>query len=204
MSVELTAKLRTDLKKSTTNALRKSGEVPAVIYGKDHEPKAISVNSIALLKLVRDEGRNAIIKLELENKNVEVMLHDYQVDPLKDGLTHADFFAVDMKQEMDVLVPVHVVGEAAGQKEGGILQQPLFEISVRAKPNDIPEEITVDVSDLAIGDAIMVADLKDGKNYEILEDENTAIVSVVVPDVVEATDEATEPEIVGQKGGSEE
>jgi large subunit ribosomal protein L25 len=113
-----------------------------------------------------------------------------------------------MKQEMDVMVPVHLKGESKGQKEGGVLQQPKYELEVRAKPADIPEEILLDISDLDVGDSIMVSDLKDGKNYEILDDENTTIVAVTAPDKVEDLEETeeeedVEPELVGQKGSGE-
>lgn len=157
---------------------------------------------------MRDEGRNAIISLDVDGTSVDVMLHEYQVEPLKDQLVHADFYIVDMKQEMDVMVPVRLKGESKGQKEGGVLQQPEYELEVRAKPADIPEEILLDISDLEVGDSIMVSDLKDGKNYEILGDENTTIVAVTAPDKVEDLEETeeeedVEPELVGQKGSDE-
>src|SRR5690625_7695801 len=87
------------------------------------------------------------------------MLHDYQMDSIKDELIHADFYVVDMSEEMDVEVPLHLVGEAIGSKEGGVLQQPLFELQVRAKPNNIPDEISVDVSTLDIVYTITISDL---------------------------------------------
>ena len=76
------------------------------------------------------------------------MVQEYQTEPVKGDVIHVDFFAVDMSEEMDVAVPVRLDGEATGVKEGGVLQQPLFELQVRAKPADIPEEIVVDVSEL--------------------------------------------------------
>lgn len=208
MVVKLKAERRDDLKKSSTKAIRDKGFIPAVVYGKAKDTMTVQVDSIELLKTVRDEGRNAIISLDVEGASVDVMLHDYQVEPIKNQLVHADFYIVDMKQEMDVLVPVHLEGEAKGQKEGGVLQQPQYELEVRAKPADIPEEILIDISDLGVGDSIMVSDLKDGKNYEVLEDENTTIVAVTAPDQVEDLEvdeqqEAVEPELVGQKGSDE-
>lgn len=209
MAVKLKAERRDDLKKSYTKAIRNKGFIPAVVYGKGKEPTNVQVDSIELLKTLRDEGRNAIISLDVDGTSVDVMLHEYQLEPLNDQLIHADFYIVDMKQEMDVMVPIHLEGESKGQKEGGVLQQPSYELEVRAKPADIPEEILLDISDLEIGDAIMVSDLKDGKHYEILDDENTTLVSVTAPDKVEdldvdEADEPTEPELVGQKGSAEE
>ncbi|QGH32648.1 50S ribosomal protein L25/general stress protein Ctc [Gracilibacillus salitolerans] len=212
MAATLEAKKRVDLKTSNTKAMRLAGEVPAIIYGYQVEPKTVTVNSLELLKTVRDEGKNAIISLQIDGEAVDVMLHEYQTDPLKDELVHADFYAVNMKEEMDVQVPITLDGEAVGTKEGGVLQQPLYELSIRAKPKDIPEHITIDVSDLSVGDSILVSDLKEGRNYDILEDEGTTIVSILVPDEEpaedSAEDESAEPEVIdGDKqehGDSEE
>lgn len=202
MAVKLKATLRNDLTKSATKQIRESGNVPSVVYGKDNDSKSIVVNNIELVKTVRDEGRNAIISLDIEDdKPVDVMLHEYQMDSLKDELIHADFYIVNMSEEMDVEVPLNLEGEAQGSKEGGVLQQPLFELQVRAKPADIPEEIAVDVSKLEIGDTISIADLPKASKYEFLEDDDTTVATVVPPDTLEDSEESTndsaEPELVG-------
>ncbi|MDX8047534.1 50S ribosomal protein L25/general stress protein Ctc [Gracilibacillus sp. S3-1-1] len=203
MAVTLDAQKRENLQSSYTKALRQSGEVPSIIYGYQVEPKTVAVNSLELVKTLRDEGKNAIISLQIDGETVDVILHEYQTDPLKDELVHADFYAVNMKEEMDVQVPISLEGEAVGVKEGGVLQQPLYELSVRAKPNDIPEQITIDVSKLSVGDSISVSDLKDGKGYEILEDEATTIVSILVPSAepeeTPTDEEQSEPEVINQK-----
>jgi large subunit ribosomal protein L25 len=205
MTVKLKAALREDHKQSATKQIRQSGHVPGVVYGKEKEAKSIAVNSIDLVKTVRDEGRNAIISLDIENgKPVDVMLHDYQMDPLKDELIHADFYVVDMSEEMDVDVPLHLEGEAAGSKEGGVLQQPMYELHVRAKPNNIPDHITVDVSALNIGDTITIADLPVSNKYEFLDEEDTAVAIVLAPTAEEEAepadaDESAEPELVDAK-----
>ncbi|MDL4840472.1 50S ribosomal protein L25/general stress protein Ctc [Aquibacillus rhizosphaerae] len=211
MAVKLKADKRPDLKKSYTKKIRQAGDIPAIVYGSKKEARAISINSLELLKTVRDEGKNAIISLELDGESVDVMLHDYQIEPLKDELVHADFYIVNMSQEMDVEVVIHLDGEAQGVKDGGVMQQPLHDLAVRAKPRDIPEEIKVDVSKLEIGDSITVADLKEGKNYEILEDEETTIVTILTPDKgtteeddEEADEEQAEPELVGEEKSEEE
>ena len=210
MAIKLKATKREDHKSSATKKLREQGEVPAVLYGKDKETKSIAVNSIELVKTVRDEGRNAIISLDVEDdKPVDVMLHDYQMDILKDELIHADFYIVDMTEEMDVDVAIRLDGEAVGTKEGGVLQQPLFELVVRAKPNNIPDEIVVDVTDLDIGDSITIADLPKSDKYEILEEEDTAVATVTAPTEEEDLepsdeDESVEPELVGAEDDEEE
>lgn len=210
MAITLKAKKRENLSRSTTKQLRKDGYIPGVVYGKSQEPITVSVNNIDLIKTIRDEGRNAIISLEIEDeKPVDVMVHDYQKEIVKDDIIHVDFFAVDMAEEMDVQVPVRIEGEAIGVKEGGVLQQPIFELQVRAKPADIPEEITVDVTNLNIGDSLAVQDIEKTGSYEILDDPETTVVVILAPDTddVEAdtdVDESIEPELVGAKDDEEE
>lgn len=208
MVLKLKATKREDFKNSTTKQLRQSGQVPAVVYGKEKESTHVSVVSLELLKMVRDEGRNAIISLDVESgKPVEVMLHDYQINPIKDELIHVDFYVVNMSEEMDVEVALRLEGEAQGSKDGGVLQQPLYELQVRAKPKDIPDEITIDISGLGIGDSIAIADLPVDKNYEFLEDPDTTIATVLQPTLdeeIEETDGSAEPELVGADEDSED
>lgn len=202
MATSLKAKKRDNFSRATTNQLRKEGFIPAVVYGKEKETKTVSVDNVELLKTVRDEGRNAIISLDIENgDSVDVMLHEYQTDPVKGEVIHVDFYVVDMTEEMDVEVALRLEGDAAGTKEGGVLQQPLYELQVRAKPRDIPEEIVVDVSDLGIGDSIAISDLPVSDKYEFLDDPETTVAVVLAPDTEEETDEdvdfSAEPELVG-------
>lgn len=209
MSVSLQAKKRDNLSRGFTKQLRKEGKIPAVVYGKNQSPVTVSVDQVELLKTVRDEGRNAIISLNIEGGDtVDVMLHDYQADPVKDQIIHADFYAVDLSEEIDVHVPIRLEGEAMGVKEGGVLQQPLYEIEIRVKPREIPDDIVVDVTDLKIGDSISVADLPSSEQYEYLDDPETVIVSIVPPDTADdiapATDEDIEPELVGAEEQTEE
>lgn len=209
MSISLKAQQREDLSRGVTNQLRKDGQIPAVVYGKGKDPITVSVDNIELLKTVRDEGRNAIISLDIENGNkVDVMLHEYQTDPVRGDVIHADFYAVDLTEEIDVDVPVRLDGEAIGVRDGGVLQQPQFEVQIRVKPREIPEEIVIDVSELAIGDSISVADLPKSDAYEFLDDPETAIVSVLAPESEETTtgdvDFSAEPELVGADSEEDE
>ena len=203
MAVKLKAVKRDDLSKSVTKQLRNEGQVPAVVYGKDKQPKTVAVDSVELLKTVRDEGRNAIITLEIENDTkADVMLHEYQMDAIKNSLIHADFYEVDMSEEMEVSVPVRVEGEAVGVKDGGVLQLAQYELLIKVKPADIPEEIEVDVTELAIGDVISVADLPKSDKFEYVDEPDTTVVTIVAPSSGEPAevDEDAEPELVdGEK-----
>ncbi|MGF7015764.1 50S ribosomal protein L25/general stress protein Ctc [Ornithinibacillus bavariensis] len=199
MSVTLKAMKREDHAKSATKKLRKSGQVPSVVYGKEKESKSIAVDGMELMKTVRDEGKNAIISLNIEGEApVNVMLHEYQTDKLKGQVIHADFFVLNMEQEMDTAVPVRLIGEP----ENGVVQQPLFEVQVRAKPTDIPSEITIDISTHSIGDIVSVAEIPKSAAYQVLEDEDTVIASILAPNTnadMEGTEETSaEPEFTGE------
>lgn len=209
MAVTLKAKLREDRTKSATKKLRNEGNVPAVVYGKGIDTKSIYVDSVDLIKTVREEGRNAIISLDVENDEpVDVMIQEYQMDPLKDFLLHVDFYKVDLTEAMDVEVSLRLEGEPAGVREGGILQQPFYELQIRAIPSAIPEEITVDVSELEIGDALTIGDLPQSDEYEYLDEEDTAIATVLPPETEEeegdTPDLSVEPELVGADEQDEE
>lgn len=212
MAIILKAKQRNDLTRSAITQLRKDGFIPAVVYGKEKAPVTIAVDNMELLKTVRDEGRNAIISLDVEDgKKVDVMLHEYQTDVVKGNVIHIDFYVVDMSEEMDVAVAINVVGDPVGSKDGGVFQQPLYELQVRAKPRDIPEEIEIDVSSLGIGDSISVSDLPTSDKYEFIDDVDTTVAVVLPPeaeeeevDVDEEVDFSAEPELVGAKDDDEE
>ncbi|SDI96277.1 50S ribosomal protein L25/general stress protein Ctc [Alteribacillus bidgolensis] len=201
MSAVLEAKTRKNLKRSETKQLRLDGYVPAVLYGKEIESTAVSVPNITFVKTLREVGRNGIIELDIEgeNKKHKVIVHDLQVDPIKDYLVHIDFFEVDLKSEMEAEVAVNLVGDAPGEKDGGVLSPLLYNVTVRALPTDIPEEITVDISELNIGDSIQISDLKSGKEFEFTNEPEETVVTVLPPEQQhepEDESEGEEPELV--------
>ncbi|MCM3227607.1 50S ribosomal protein L25/general stress protein Ctc [Terribacillus saccharophilus] len=191
MAVKLKADKRENNTKSYIRGLREEGAIPAIVYGNGKEPISVAVDSVDLLKTVRDEGKNAVISLDIKGESVDVMLHDYQTDPLKASLVHADFYVVNMSEARNVEVPIQLEGEAPGSNEGGVLQQPLYDLEISAKPNDIPDQITVDVSKLEVGDSISVGDLPTDGAYEILTDADTTIATVTAPTAEIESDDTT-------------
>src|SRR5690625_5273405 len=109
MAVKLKAAKREDLKSSVTKQLREDGQIPAVVYVKEKEAKTISVDSMALIKTVRDEGRNAVISLDMAVESaVDVILHEYHMHQLIDDVMHVDFYMIDICEEMDVEVALRL------------------------------------------------------------------------------------------------
>ena len=114
-------------------------------------------------------------------ERVNVVLNDYQEDAIKGEIRHADFLAINMTEELEVDVTVHLVGESVGEKEGGVLQQPNREVKIKVKPSDIPETFDVDISGLQIGETITVADIRAKSKFEILNEDDYALVLISAP-----------------------
>lgn len=178
--------------KGSLNKIRNEGKIPAVVYGFGANNTSVKVDEPEFIKVIREVGRNGIIELGVGSKTIKVMVSDYQIDPIKNQITHIDFLSINMKSELTVDVVVNLTGEAVGAKEGGVVQQPLFQLSVTATPDEIPESIEVDVTELNVGDSILVGDLKANKSYTINNEDDEAIVSVVPPTVAPAEGEEVE------------
>lgn len=183
-------------KQSELKELRKTGKVPAVVYGFETENTSLSVDENEFIKVIREVGRNGVIDLEIADGVTQVMVNEYQFDALKNQITHIDFIAINMQTEVTVEVQIELTGEAPGQKEGGVLEQPLFEVSVTAKPADIPETIEVDISDLNVGDSIHVEDIRSKGNFVIENEDADALVIISAPTEEPEVDEDAEEQSV--------
>jgi large subunit ribosomal protein L25 len=194
MSTMLKAIGRDDLKGSTLRKLRNQGNVPAVVYGKDVPSKTVSIDEVEFLKTLKIAGKNGIISLATDGETYDVITHDIQKEKLKGNIIHVDFYKVDMSTKMDANVAIHLVGEAMGVKDGGIIQQTLYEVSVRSLPADIPESIEIDISDMMIGDSLQVRDLPNFDNYEINNEPEEGIMTILPPALMNEPDEQQEME----------
>ncbi len=189
-------KSRGDLGKNASRRLRSEGQIPAIVYGARKEPVPIVVDPKKILEIIRSEsGVNTIFQLGLAEKEARrhVMIKEYQVDPVKGNLIHADFVRIQMDEVIEVDVPVHVTGEAAGVKlDGGILEHVTRQVRVSCLPGDIPEHITIEVTPLKIGDALRVSDLPKSDRYRILTETDQTLVVVSPPAKEEAAVPAAE------------
>ena len=174
------AKLREASDKNAARRLRTTGLIPGVLYGAKKDSRAIAVDPKQILKILNSaSGHNTIFDLNVEGEQDKAMLVDWQYEPLKGSLLHVDLKRIAMDQKMKVSVPVHIEGEAKGVKEaGGVLEVVLREIQIECLPGDIPSYITVDVSTLAMGDAIRIADLPKTNTIEYLNEEDSTVVHV--------------------------
>ncbi|MEZ5171828.1 MAG: 50S ribosomal protein L25 [Acidimicrobiia bacterium] len=173
--------------------LRREGKLPAVVYGLEDDTVSVSVPAHELhLILSGESGANTLITLQVDGDDQLTLARQIQRDPVRGDLVHVDFVRIRRDVAVEAEIPLHVVGEAPGTKEGGIVEQLLFNLTISAKPADIPNEIEIDVSALELNDQLRFADitLPSGVTAEYEDDE--LIVQVIVPRVVE--EEEPEPE----------
>ena len=151
------AEERQETGKGANRRLRMQGKLPAVIYGRGLETLSVSVNLQDVDLILHSEaGHNTIFQLQVSGKLTDVLIKDYQLDPVKGSLLHADFQAVALDQKMTFAVPVQIVGTAEGVIAGGVLEQVLREIEVECLPTEVPDHIPLDVTALEIGDSVRV------------------------------------------------
>lgn len=197
MSISIQAKERTSFQNSVNRKIREEGNFPAVVYGNKVEPTSIYLNSAEFIKTIREAGRNGVLTLHVGKNKHSVILHEIQTDPLKNEIVHADFQVVDMSVEIESTVTLSLVGEAKGTKEGGVLQQSLYEVTVQGLPQDIPSSIDVDVTELGVNDVLTLQDVKVDGKIEITQNLEEPVASVLPPQQEELPDS-------GEQQGDEE
>ena len=156
------AEPRTGRGKNEARRLRMTGSTPAVVYGVGQETFAVAVNPKEVSKILRSKtGHNTIFTLAIKGgENTPVMIVDWQKDPVKDNLLHVDLKRIDLTVRLVVKVPVHTIGEPEGVKiQGGLHEIVTREIEVECLPNEIPDDLSVDVSGLSIGQSIRAGEV---------------------------------------------
>jgi large subunit ribosomal protein L25 len=191
MVIELKAQKRQVGNHSTLTELRHKGKIPAVVYGSDAGNQPIAVDETQFMQVFRQQGSNQVIKLNVEGTSYNVMLKDIQSDPIKNRVLHLDFNQINMNEKIDTMVPIVLEGEAEGVKDGGVLQQMLREINIRCLPNEIPDNITVNVQALKVGDSVTVSDLRIPNGIEVNHQGEEVVLSIVLPKTEPVDEERT-------------
>ncbi|QQS46849.1 MAG: 50S ribosomal protein L25 [Acidobacteriota bacterium] len=205
--IKLTATRRDERGKNAIRRMRAAGLVPVTVYGSGTEATSSSIVKREFAALVRAHGRNKIISLNLDGAVTPVKVAELQLDPVKGTLLHIDLIRISMTEKTNFDVPVRLTGESDGVRNfDGVMDFVTHMLTIRCLPGDLPEEITVDVSPLGVGQHVSVKDLSIDEKIEILNDPETVICTVAAPRVVEETVEveaAAEPEVI-KKGKAEE
>jgi large subunit ribosomal protein L25 len=182
----LTAEPRTEKGSRPAGRLRRRGKVPAVVYGLESETLNVSVPARELAHILAGEaGANALITLRLDGDEALTLARQIQRHPTRGDLVHVDFVRIRRDVAVEAEIPVHLEGEPAGVRDGGVLEQLLFTLSIEAKPEDIPTAIEVDVSALEINDQIRLSELTVPPGVSLQHEEEELVVQVIPPRVEE-------------------
>jgi large subunit ribosomal protein L25 len=204
----LKAESRSKLGGSSANHLRASGRVPGVLYGHGEPSVAFHVKELDLRPLVYTNETH-LVKLSIGADEARCILREIQFHPISDRVTHIDFVKIHAGETIRVEVPVNLVGQSIGVKDGGIIDHIMHKLSINAEPDAIPAHIDVDITNLKIGHGVHVKDLPAHPGYTINGEDSAVIVACAAPKVEVATTpgatpEVTEPEQIQAKGKKEE
>ncbi len=192
----LAAKLRKVTGKSATRDIRNEEAMPAVMYGlKDN--LSLAVDPKALIKLLQEHGRNALIELSIEGdsaSNRSVVLKEYQTHPIRPGWVHADFLEVDVTKKIKVKVPVVLVGTAPGEKLGGMINHIIRHLEIESTPRNIPEKIEFPMGEVQLNQVIHVSDLVVGEDVTIVNLPTDVVLTIHEEKVKEEIPEGEEVE----------
>ena len=206
--VKLKAEPRTNVGRSAVRKLRARGLIPAVIYGGKNEPQALQVAAREINAMMSHaSGENVLVELEIEGEGSSrtALVQEVQHSPVGGEIRHVDFHAISMDQMIQAEVPLEAIGTAVGVKTfGGLLEQSLRALAIECLPADLPDRITVDVSQLNIGDSIHVRDIQLPSGVTAKVQPDLTAFSVVAPvveeePVVAEAEAAAGPEVITEK-----
>jgi len=187
-------KLKAEIKTEKANALRQIGFVPGVVYGKKYDPQGIKLDGIEFNKIFKEAGTSNLIELHLEDKKFKVLVHDYQLDPVKGNILHVDFLKVNMKEKIHAEIPLEFVGDSAAviDLEGSLITS-IDSIEVECLPGDLISEIKVDLSVLDDFEKnIKISDLNIPEGIEVLAEPEEVVAFVQEPRSEEEMEELNE------------
>lgn len=210
MNIVVKSEKRQGLGSNAARRLRAQGFVPAVLYGEAMDSAPLVLSKKDIVQIMRlESGENTIFKVAVDADAYDVMIKELQVDPSNDELLHVDLIRISMDKPIRVTVPVVHRGEPVGVKtEGGFVDFVTREVEVECLPRDIPESLTIDISELHINQAFKVQALAVPAGVKVLEDPGTVLVLVSLPHKEEeafpgekpegevAAEEAKEPEVI--------
>jgi len=212
-TIELNAEPRSDLGKGASRRLRKTGQVPAIIYGGDVEPASITLAHNQLIHELDNEAiYSQVLSLKVGKKKEEVILRDLQRHPFKNMVMHADFLRIDQKKAIHVTIPIHFINEdiCHGVKmEGGLLNHLESDVEIMCLPKNIPEYLELDVAELKLGESLHLTDIKMPEGVEIValthgDDHDTGVAAVTKTREISVDDEIEEAVVGEAEEGGEE
>ena len=210
---KITAEVRESTGKGVARKLRAAGRIPAVLYGQGHDGVSLTLDSYELNQLLATAGaKTSVLELEVKDGGKgprrNVLIKEVQKHPYKDIILHMDLLEIAMDEEISVMVPIEIVGTAKGVRlDGGILEMKRRELEIVCLPHIIPDTLTIDVTELEIGDNIHVEDVKVPVGVTITHETNFTIMTLVAPAVEvepEEEEEVEGEEVEGVEGEAPE
>ncbi len=196
-SITINGSQRESVGKKATKALRNAGQVPCVLYGGD-QPVHFSAPELAFSKLVYTPNAHTVV-IALDNGvTLNAVLQDIQFHPVTDRILHVDFYQLFEDKEIALNIPVQLVGNSRGVKNGGVLRKNNRKLRIKALPANLPDFIEIDITPLKIGDKVAVGDLPT-ENYTFLHSDNTVVCQIKTARTAIVDDE-DEEEIEGEEG----
>lgn len=180
--------------KKATKAVRKAGNVPCVLYGHSQEPVHFSVEHLMLRPLVYTTETYRV-EVTVDGTEHEALLKDIAFHPVTDAVLHADFIALVAGEAISLSVPIRLIGTPPGVKAGGILSQPLNELSIRSLPKNIPGHVEIDISDMQLGDVLNVEDIGLEEGVEVLDEPERTVVIITAPRAEVVEEDADDAEL---------
>ncbi|MFD2542648.1 50S ribosomal protein L25/general stress protein Ctc [Lacinutrix gracilariae] len=175
-SITINGSQRESVGKKATKALRNAGQVPCVLYGGD-KPVHFSAPELAFSKLVYTPNAHTVVIELADGSTFNAVLQDIQFHPVTDRILHIDFYQLFDDKEISLNIPVNIVGNSRGVKNGGVLRKNNRKLRVKALPANLPDFIEIDITPLKIGDKIFVRDINQEK-YTLLHSENTVVCQI--------------------------
>lgn len=204
MSLTIKCEKRDVFGKNASRRLRREGKVPAVLYGRNEPTTHLVIQKKDIFGILRSEsGENTIFKTSFDSEYKDTMIKEFQADPVTDEILHIDLILIAMDKAVRVSVPIIVAGEAVGVKtEGGFVELITREVEVECLPEDIPEHIEVDISDLHLHQSIKIEEMKFPKGVENMSDPQTLVVLIEAPakeeEIVKEEEEEEEVEVMAE------
>ncbi len=208
MEQKLKAEARADTGKGAARKIRASGRVPAVVYGRGVDPLPVTIDAKELFHLLHtDAGTNVLVDMRVNSDHFLAMPREIQRDHIRGQFLHVDFLRINRDEKIGVEVPIHLIGESHGVKEGGVVEHHLWTLHLECFPQDVPTSIDADISGLGINESLKVADLDIPDKLTLLTSPDEVVVSVVPPQILrveeEVAAEAEEEAAAAEAGAAE-
>jgi large subunit ribosomal protein L25 len=203
--ITLATEKRTDLGSRPAGRLRRQSKVPAVVYGLGTDSVSVTVPSRELQHILAGEsGANTLITLDVDGENVLTLARQIHRHPTRGELVHVDFIRIRRDVAVSAEIPLHLIGEPTGVRDGGLLEQLMFNLTIEAMPGNIPVAIEIDVSALAIGDQLHVSDIPLAAGVAAQAEGDTVVVQIAAPRIATEAEEGEGVEGEGEAGADGE